>query len=403
MLVAFAAAAMASILNDAWVVVESTDAVPNDEGGNKLLGSCTKWAECEAAATLHNCTMATWNHHVPPHNCHCGFGSKWVDTVNAHCTSACHASLNGCPHQVPTPAPLLLPHWTARTPNSSLPHADLPLIAGVKHTTIFNSTTSTSNGTYNNGPTLTRWNGSFVVSWYNGPKDEGVENRVLFSTSTKGDKWAPPQELFPAVGLGKTAAPKGEENEPWAHVNDRLYAACSDATWGNTHDSGVRGGLLMREVVSLSSSRPGGQAVVLGPMFWLNDVPPAGFESYEIKTYLQMDTQTKADASQYLASLVNQTVELAAGEKFNERSMYAAISPSGPKAPAVPAACAAAAAAARCADGSRAAVEAQLLCTAEVAHVNLLIQIADVARLLVPHTLRAGCRFLHIACLNSRL
>ena len=78
----------------------------------------------------------------------------------------------------------------------------------------------------------------------------------------------------------------------------------------------------MREVVSLSSSKPG-QAVVVGPMFWLNEVPPAGFEPYEIKTYLQMDTQTKADASQYLASLVNQTVELATGAKFNERSMYA--------------------------------------------------------------------------------
>jgi hypothetical protein len=319
--------ANAAAFDATWTVFQNVDAVPNDMGGNTLLGPFSAWADCAVAASKKNCTMVTWNHHIPPYNCHCGSGSKWVSTVNDHCTSACHESLEGCPHEGPTPSPappapqLSLPHWTAHEPNSTLPHADLPLLKDVKHITIFNATLDQVNGTYNHGPIIGRWNESFIIIWYNGPKDEGKENRVLLSTSADGDAWTPAQELFPAIGKGQSATKKGEQDEPLAFINGRLYAACSDTSWNNTHDSGERGGLLMREVVSASATP--GAGLVLGEMFWLNDKPPAGFESYGFKSYLEMDEQTKQDAGDYLSSLVSESVGAYPGGKFNERSMYA--------------------------------------------------------------------------------
>ena len=70
-------------------------------------------------------------------------------------------------------------------------------------------------------------------------------------------------KVFPATN------PHGEENEPFAVTSDGvLYAAASDApTYGNTHDSGVRGALLMRRVYG-----PG----KFGPIFWVASAVPPG-------------------------------------------------------------------------------------------------------------------------------
>jgi hypothetical protein len=151
---------------------------------------------------------------------------------------------------------------------------------GVKHYTVFNATTSRVNGTYNHGPIITRWSGSFVLSWYNGPQDEGRINRVLLATSPDAKQWSAPVEVFPALSSD------GEQTEPWALVDDRLYAAASTVGWGNAHDSGIRGGLLMRRVLGLGP-------VSFGPIFWLGDVP-SGLEQYGFKTSGQMDKQVYA-------------------------------------------------------------------------------------------------------------
>lgn len=60
---------------------------------------------------------------------------------------------------------------------------------------------------------------------------------------------------------------KGEENEPFAIIGGRLYGTASDAPWGNTHDSGVRGGLLMRRILN---------ATAFGPVFWAGATLPPG-------------------------------------------------------------------------------------------------------------------------------
>jgi predicted heme/steroid binding protein len=154
----------------------------------------------------------------------------------------------------------------------------------------------------------------WLACWYNGPQREAHMNRVVFSVgSAAAENWSRPTELFPSVNG------HGEENEPFVIVNGRLYGAASDALLGNAHDSGQQGGLLMRRIHSSSA---------LGPIFWAaNSVPADVNASYPL--YSDMDHITAHDAAQYLASLVNQTVQhgnsaLGPGTvAFNERSMYA--------------------------------------------------------------------------------
>lgn len=156
----------------------------------------------------------------------------------------------------------------------------------------------------------------WLACWYNGPQHEARMNRIVFSVgSTAADEWSPPIELFPAVNG------HGEENEPFAIVNGRLYGTASDVLLGNAHDSGVQGGLLMRRIQSAKN---------LGPIFWAaSRIPDDVNASLRYPLYTEMDDTTAHDVAQYLGSLVNQTVRhgnSAAGPgtvSFNERSMYA--------------------------------------------------------------------------------
>ena len=76
----------------------------------------------------------------------------------------------------------------------------------------------------------------------------------------------------------------------------------------------------------------------IGPVFWLGkDVPgcnattfpgfphkpcpPGGYARFGYKTYLQMDEQTKSDATAYLAALLDQEA-LSDWGKANERTLY---------------------------------------------------------------------------------
>ena len=46
-------------------------------------------------------------------------------------------------------------------------------------------------------------------------------------------------------------------------------------------------------------------ATTLGPVFWLGKDVPKGYERLGHPTYLEMDAETKADASAYLGALVD--------------------------------------------------------------------------------------------------
>lgn len=211
-----------------------------------------------------------------------------------------------------------LPHWTAQAPNASLPHSGLPLLQGIVHSTVFNATISQANGTYNHGPIITFFNHTFLLTWYNGPVDESHMNRVLMSISKDAKSWSEPVEVFPVVSkTGPTG--KGEQNEPFAIVSGRLYAAASDISWGNSHKNGTRGGLIMRQV-ALTGMPDGSQGLSFGEPFWLDTTPPQGIETYGYKTFLEMGAPVVADMTEYLSTLVNETVS---DPHFNERSLYA--------------------------------------------------------------------------------
>ena len=83
-----------------------------------------------------------------------------------------------------------------------------------------------------------------------------------------------------------------------------------------------RGGLLMRRIHNLTS---------FGPVFWAGAALPPADERYPLlhkyPLYTEMDKVAKADALEYLSSLVNETVQTGTTPEgktmtFNERSLY---------------------------------------------------------------------------------
>eukprot|EP00037_Helgoeca_nana_P029094 m.346104 g.346104 ORF g.346104 m.346104 type:complete len:420 (-) comp27901_c3_seq10:245-1504(-) len=126
--------------------------------------------------------------------------------------------------------------------------------------------------------------------------------------------WSTPVELFPATNS------HGEENEPFYSVNGRLYAAASDGpTYGNAHDSGIRGALLMRQILGPEQ---------FGPSFWVADQIPSN-QTVKLPLWTTMGPQIGDDVRTLISRFVNESVRMparpAAGQGrslFNERSMY---------------------------------------------------------------------------------
>lgn len=153
---------------------------------------------------------------------------------------------------------------------------------------------------------------TFYMSWYNGVQDESVENRVVYATSTDGEHWTQPLEIFPPLG------PIGNENEPWFLVDNRLYAVAS--SWDVLRRSGA------------GAEHDGPQVPmvrqVFGPsdvgtdIFWLADAAPKGYEWCGFKVYTAMSETVVKDMTELMHLLVNDTLPKDDGEP-NERSMYA--------------------------------------------------------------------------------
>jgi hypothetical protein len=181
-----------------------------------------------------------------------------------------------------------------KLPDPKLPGNGMPRLKHTKQITVYNTTLSSggnnTDGLYNHGPMVVFFEGMFLCSWYNSPLRESVNMRVLLASSPDAREWSTPQEIFPAVNA------KGEENEPFPIINGRLYGLAADVNFGNKHDSGIQGWVLMRRIIS---------PTVFGPIFWLASGPPPSAMNVSVvyPVWAAMDTTTKQDAAQYLDSL----------------------------------------------------------------------------------------------------
>ena len=186
-----------------------------------------------------------------------------------------------------------LPSWVGPIPSFDInASGGLPMTPGVAHFTIYNATTAggapNAHGTYNHGPMITSFNGTFLTSWYNSPKDESSQMRSVFAYSADGQAWSEPLVAFPNFTAN------GVENGPWTTLNGRLYTQSGSEDAGLHKETIVS--IMRRVSVPSSATAP----PTLGPPFWLNATVPAAFVGLGFRTYLQMDDETRADAEQYL-------------------------------------------------------------------------------------------------------
>jgi hypothetical protein len=204
------------------------------------------------------------------------------------------------------------PRWSATTPTISTNATfGYPLLAPDKAVHSYVYRASTQFGTYNHGPMISYHLGLYWMEWYNGVDTEGVENRVLYATSEDAVTWSRPAVMFNATH------PTGVENEPQVLIGgERLYSIAGSWDVNNRTGLGAEHNgpdtPFMRRVHGATS---------LGPVFWLGQEVPKGYEMLGYPTYLEMDPETKADASSYLAALVDLEPVVDWG-KPNERTLY---------------------------------------------------------------------------------
>eukprot|EP00041_Stephanoeca_diplocostata_P037479 m.1420530 g.1420530 ORF g.1420530 m.1420530 type:complete len:432 (+) comp25045_c1_seq39:380-1675(+) len=304
-----------------WRIVEQWNAIP--AGPSKDIDSLKGCQElCENTT---GCTQFTWNYgHKPAYYCFLSSSKRWSGVRNGHITSGCIANeVTGCgttpqpspppPPPPSPPPPPFTPRWTAQLPNASKgPTWGYPLLApeSAEHRYVYFA--SSKFGTYNHGPMITFYDDHYFMQWYNGVKSESVDNRVLYATSTDAKEWSEPRVMFNTTGS------IGLENEPAVIIEGRMYAVAGSwdvfkRTGGGAEHTGPDTPL-MRRVLN---------ATHLGPVFWLGDTVPAGFEHFNYPTAnsTTLSAQTRADAAAYVAALVDAEPLSDAG-KPNERVMY---------------------------------------------------------------------------------
>jgi hypothetical protein len=99
-----------------------------------------------------------------------------------------------------------VPHLRGAAPNTSLPHAGLPLLTAI-HANVFipdpigcvpPRRPGACLGTYNHAPMITRVNGTLLAAWHNGARlEDSAGSRVLYSTSSEASlQWSTPTRVL---------------------------------------------------------------------------------------------------------------------------------------------------------------------------------------------------------------
>jgi len=152
---------------------------------------------------------------------------------------------------------------------------------------------STEHGTYNHAVMMDWHENNMLLTWKNSPKDEDSPGqRVLYSQSADGANWTATDGknvMFPSVSTDKN--PAALFAAPTVILNGTRYASASPkqfCLWPPPIESPV----VMRKVSSEIPAK-------LGPMFWLAESIPAGFEDASTREGIQalpaMDGDTQHD------------------------------------------------------------------------------------------------------------
>eukprot|EP01084_Bolivina_argentea_P203843 348084_1 len=170
--------------------------------------------------------------------------------------------------------------------------------------TIINNTNQpqpSPNGTWNHGPMISNYNNLYYISWYNSPKNEAQNQRVLCKTSKDTKNWMKyPIELFPNI----TEYP-GVYNEPFTTINNRFYASASVSINDNSITQTNKGyAQLMRLITYINNIND----YNISSIFWLTSTEPSEYKHLGYKTYLEMSTEIINDMQIYFNSLFTENV-----------------------------------------------------------------------------------------------
>ena len=121
----------------------------------------------------------------------------------------------------------VIPMWKAQMPTSNQAKAcGFPVLKDARHVVVWRPS-DLRDGAFNHYATLIFHNGRFYAMWGNHwHGEDGPGQRVLYSSSEDGIKWAPPAEIFPPPG---PILPRGEDGpymnpDRWVEVDGKLYA-----------------------------------------------------------------------------------------------------------------------------------------------------------------------------------
>ena len=213
-------------------------------------------------------------------------------------------------HRPPLPLLLLLllpsrsrgaraPAWAvAGAPDASQAHCGFPTPSpgSVASVEVYHADLTV--GAYNHAVMLDWHQGSFLLTWKNSHRDEDAPGqRILFAQSADGFNWtkvgpSSSSVLFP--GISTRAKPAALFGAPTVILNEKRYAAASPEQFC-LFPAPAASPVLLRRV------GPGIPAA-LGPVFWLSDSVPAGYEEVSAKQGIKglkaMDAETQADVAQ---------------------------------------------------------------------------------------------------------
>jgi hypothetical protein len=160
-----------------------------------------------------------------------------------------------------TPAPIIIEGPEQSLLDLNLPDGGLPPALGVQSFQVFRASrdcpdiTDRKGWTYHHHVDIAAWKGLLYVAWNSCEKDEDTwPSRELYSTSSDGQHWSDPQELFPQ-GVSTPL-----RMYFFLAANGRMLAIAGLRLDHDNTDEDLKGGLVVREIFSNHQ---------LGPIFTL--------------------------------------------------------------------------------------------------------------------------------------